>query len=133
MSYFSTLPLPDLVIREGDADARDFTLKQSDGVTPVDLTNRVVELRLRGFRDSQIAKAFRSDTTPGTPAIFITSPTTGGLRFTNPTTPSSAGLQAVAGRYCGYFAIYEAATPTVNPKTVPQPRDFWISMLARIA
>lgn len=127
MTYFSTLPLPDLTLREGDADPRDFVLKQQDGVTPVDLTSRIVEFRLRAFRGDQTVRVYRSDGTG--PAITVTSPSGGAIQFTNPTT---TGLLASAERYRGYFAIYEAATPTTRPKTVPQPRDFWLAMLPRL-
>lgn len=133
MTYFSDLPLPDIPVREGDADPIDFTLRQADGVTPVDLSNRIVELRLRAFRGDQAIKIYRSDSsTLGPTAIVITSPTLGAIQFTNPTSPTSDGLLASGERYRGYFAIYENSTPYVRPKTVPQPRDFWIEMLARL-
>jgi hypothetical protein len=134
MTYFSDLPLPDLTVREGDADPIDFTLKQADGTTPVNLTGRIVELRLRALRGEQTTLIFRTDaTTLGPLAIVITTPTLGGIQFTNPTSPPSAGLLALSERYRGYFAIYETLTPVTLPKTIPQPRDFWVAMLPRLA
>ena len=133
MTYFSDLPLPDLTVREGDADPIDFTLKQADGTTPVNLTGCIVELRLRAVLGDQTTLIFRTDaSTLGPTAILITSPTLGGIQFTNPTSPASAGLLALSERYRGYFAIYENAAPVTFPKTVPQPRDFWVAMLPRL-
>lgn len=128
MTYFSDLPLPDLTLREGDVDPVDFTLKQQDNVTPVDLTGKIVELRLRAFRGEQAAKTFSSS--GSTPAILVSSPTLGAIRFTQPTTPASSVLLAADDRYRGYFAIYDS--PTSGPKTVPQPRDFWVAMLPKV-
>lgn len=133
MSYLNDLPLPDLRCREGDYDPVDFTLRNTDG-TPVDLSSRVVELRLRAYRDPTVLKIYRSDaSSPGIQAITINSPTLGAIQFTNPSSPADGGLVLSAERYHGYFAIYEAATPTARPKTVPQARELWIHMLPRFA
>lgn len=127
MTYLSDLPLPDVTVREGDTDPMDFTLTQADGTTPIDLSSgRIVELRLRRLRGDQTAQVYRSDNGTG---IGITTPAAGKVRFS----PTAATWLAAAERYRGYFAIYETATPTTNPKTVPQPRDLHIAVLAALA
>lgn len=128
MTYFSDLPLPDLTIREGDCDPRDFVLRQGDGITPVDLTSRVVELRLRPYRGTQSVLTYR--TNASSPALYVTSPTGGAVRLV----PPAVAFDADAERYRGYFAIYEAAdTLYASPKTVPQPRDLWIEILPKVS
>lgn len=128
MTYFSDLPLPDITIREGDTDPRDFVLRQGDGITPVNLTSCVVELRLRAYRGSQTAISWFTDAT--TPCLYITSPTGGAVRLIPPVT----GFDADAERYRGYFAIYTTAdTQHASPKTVPQPRDLWIEILPKVS
>lgn len=127
-AYFRDVPLPDVVVHEGDTDPLYVTLTQADGVTPVDLSGRIVEFRLRAYRGDQTALTFRSDGT-GTPPIAIISPaTTGVVRIT----PTATSFVATAEFYRGYFSLFATATPSTLPQIVPQGRDFWIQVLAKV-